>query len=246
MNNNTFFLVLFLMICSNILLAQKNIKATGSNLKSATTISAGNTRANVVDPVSLFDGKTLNGWIQIPANSWEVKDGVIASLGKGRGVLYTTNQYDHYRLMFSVKHVSGNPDHKAAVLFFCTSPSEGQNGADALAGIQFQVPTGSHWDYRPGHNNNGGDAFALFPRGPADFREWSRVELLVDAKTGTARVAVAQPVGSKAVEAGTFTDSTAGKRGPFAFQMHNGGLFDEYKDITIEVDPVVNDLITTK
>src|SRR5665648_336585 len=96
------------------------------------------------------------------------------------------------------------------------------------------------------HNNSGGEAFAQFSRGPADFHEWSSVELLVDAKAGTARVAVAQPIGSKAIEVGTFTDPTAGKRGPFAFQMHNGGLFDEYKDITIEVDPVVNDLITTK
>ncbi len=202
--------------------------------------------AHATDQVSLFDGKTLNGWIQIPTNSWVVKDGAIASLGKGRGVLYTTNQYDHYRLMFTVRHVSGKPDHKAAVLFFCTSPLEGQHAADALAGIQFQVPTGSHWDYRPGHNNSGGDEFAPFARGPADFHEWSRVELLVDAKTGTARVAVAQPVGSKAIEVGAFKDPAAGKKGPLAFQMHNGGLFDEYKDITIEVDPVIDDLITTK
>ena len=201
--------------------------------------------ANAADPVSLFDGKTLNGWIQIPTNSWEVTNGVIASLGKGRGVLYTTNQYDHYRLMFTVRHVSGIHDHKPGVLFFCTAPTEGEKPADALAGIQFQLPTGSHWDYRKGHNNSG-DGFAPFPRDAANFHEWSRVELLVDAKTGTARVAVAQPIGSKAVEAGSFKDSAAGKAGPIALQMHNGGLFDEYKDITIEVDPVVNDLITTK
>lgn len=196
-------------------------------------------------PVPLFDGKTLNGWNQLPPNSWEVKDGVIASLGKGRGVIYTTMPYDHYRLMFTVRHVSGKPDHKAAVLFFCTAPAEGEKAADALAGIQFQVPTGSHWDYRPGHNNSG-DGFSTFPRGPADFHEWSRVELLVDAKTGTARVAVSQPIGSKAIEVGTFKDPAAGKKGPVALQMHNGGLFDEYKDITVEVDPAANDLITTK
>ena len=244
MNKNTFFLVLFLMTCLNILLGQNNIKATGTNDKSTTTTSTKNT-GNAADPVSLFDGKTLNGWIQIPDNSWEVKDGVIASLGKGRGVIYTAKQYDYYRLMFTVRHVTGNPDHKAAVLFFCTAPMEGQKALDALGGIQFQVPTGSHWDYRPGHNDSG-DGFEEFPRGQADYHEWSRVELLVDAKNGTARVAVAQPLGSKAVEVGTFKDTAAGKRGPIAFQMHNGGLFDEYKDIAIEVDPVVNDLITTK
>ncbi len=203
--------------------------------------------ANAADAVSLFDGKTLNGWLQIPTNSWEVKDGVIVSLGKGRGVLYTTNQYSHYRLMFTVRHVSGVHDHKAGVLFFCTAPTKGQKPADALAGIQFQVPTGSHWDYRLGHNYGGGtNEFTPFPRGPADFHQWSRVELLVDAKTGTARAAVAQPIGSKAIEVGSFKDPSAGKVGPIALQMHNDGLFDEYKDITIEVDPTVDDLITTK
>ena len=30
------------------------------------------------------------------------------------------------------------------------------------------------------------------------------------------------------------------------WQMHNRGLFDKYKEITIEVDPVENDLITVK
>ena len=168
--------------------------------------------ANAKHPVSLFDGKTLNGWIQIPTNSWEVKAGVIASLGKGRGVLYTTNQYDRYRLMPTARHLNGKPDHKPGVLFFCTAPTEGQKPADALGGIQFQMPTGGHCDYRKGHNNSG-DGFAPFPRGAANFHEWSRVELLVDAKTGTARVAVAQPINSEAVEVGVFKDPTAGKLG---------------------------------
>jgi len=38
----------------------------------------------------------------------------------------------------------------------------------------------------------------------------------------------------------------AGQTGPIAWQMHNAGLFDEYKDVTIEVNPLSNDLITTK
>jgi hypothetical protein len=69
---------------------------------------------------------------------------------------------------------------------------------------------------------------------------------LADASTGTARMAVAQPPGSKAVEILDFNDPTAGRIGPIALQIHNGGLFDEYKDITIEVNPSLNDLITTK
>ena len=68
---------------------------------------------------------------------------------------------------------------------------------------------------------------------------------MADASTGRARMAVAQPVSSKAVEVLDFSDPTAGKVGPVALQMHNSGLFDEYKDLTIEVNPKSMDLITT-
>jgi len=37
----------------------------------------------------LFDGKTLEGWIQVPADSWIVKDGAMVSTGAARGVIYT-------------------------------------------------------------------------------------------------------------------------------------------------------------
>ena len=57
-------------------------------------------------------------------------------------------------------------------------------------------------------------------------------------------MAVAQPLGSKAVEVLDFQDATAGKVGPIAWQMHNAGLFDEYKDVTIESNPKDHRLIT--
>jgi len=59
-------------------------------------------------------------------------------------------------------------------------------------------------------------------------------------------MAVAQPVGTKAVEVLTFNDPTAGRPGPIAWQMHNKGLFDEYKDVRIEENPAANKLITTE
>ena len=70
--------------------------------------------------------------------------------------------------------------------------------------------------------------------------------MLVDATTGTARMAVAQPIGSKAVEVLTYKVPEAGKEGPIAWQMHNKGLFDEYKDVRIEVNPTMDEFITTK
>lgn len=179
-----------------------------------------------------------------PFASWMVKDRAMASLGAGRGVIYTEREFTNYRLVFTMRHVSGKPDHQACFLIFCTAPPEGEKGRDALAGIQFQPPNGGHWDYRPGKNNGGKDLFTRLVNPQFDPHEWSQVEILVDADTGTARMAVAQPVGTKAIEVLRFSDPTAGKKGPIAWQMHNKGLFDEYKDVRIELDPEENGLIT--
>ncbi len=181
-----------------------------------------------------------------PATAWMVNDDAIASTGAGRGTLYTAGDYTKYRILFTMRHVSGKPDHQACVLIFCTRPPDGEKGLDALGGIQFQVPNAGHWDYRSGHNNGGKGEFKDLPHPKFDPHQWSRVELLVDATKGTARMAVAQPVGSKAVEVLDFNVPEAGKTGPFALQMHNAGLFDEYKDIEIETNPASDDLMTIK
>jgi len=116
----------------------------------------------------------------------------------------------------------------------------------ALAGIQFQVPLGGHWDYRPGHNNDGRAYFNRVLKPDYDVHEWSRVEILADAATGTARMAVAQPPGSKAVEVLRLEDPVAGRVGPIAWQMHNATLLDEYKDVLIEIDPEIDELVSTR
>jgi hypothetical protein len=192
----------------------------------------------------IFDGKSLDAWVQIPAGSWVVKDGAMASTGAGRGVIYTKDDYAKYRLFFTMRHVSGQPDHQACVLIFCMRPEEGKKPLDALAGIQFQVPLGGHWDYRPGQNK-AGTGFTRTQRPKFEPHEWSQVEMLVDATTGKARIAVAQPVGSKAIEVLSFNVPEAGKVGPIAWQMHNKGLFDEYKDVRVEINPT-DEFLTTK
>jgi hypothetical protein len=182
--------------------------------------------------------------LAVVSPGWTVKDGAMASTGSGRGVIYTNRDFQRFRLLFTMRHVSGNPDHQACVLIFCTRPSPDEIPLDALGGIQFQVPRGGHWDYRPGHNNAGGEEFTTVNKVSFDPHEWSRVEIVADATTGTARMAVAQPVGSKAVEVLDFHDPAAGRVGPVAWQMHNAGLFDEYKDVSIETNPSSLELIT--
>jgi 3-keto-disaccharide hydrolase len=177
---------------------------------------------------------------------WSVKDGAMASTGSGRGVIYTARDFRRFRLTFTMRHVSGNPDHQACVLIFCTRPTPDEIPLDALGGIQFQVPRGGQWDYRPRRNNAGGNEFTLVTKVSYDPHEWSRVEIVADATAGTARMAVAQPVGGKAVEVLDFHDPVAGRVGPIAWQMHNAGLFDEYKDVSIETNPSSIELMTVK
>jgi hypothetical protein len=186
---------------------------------------------------------------------WIVKEDFIASTGLERGALYTTMDFERFRIMFDVRHQPSpiaRDEHQAGVLIFCTRPADGAKPLDSLGGIQFQVPRGHHWDYRPGKNNSG--TFRnepeknLFKRsGNSDKfnqNEWSRVEIWADATKGIAKMAVAQPIGSKAVLSLEFEDPTAGKVGPFGLQMHNAGLFDEFRNITVEINPVVDGLIT--
>jgi hypothetical protein len=180
-----------------------------------------------------------------PVTGWVVKDGAMASTGVGRGVMYTAKDYGRYRLIFTVRHLSGKPDHYACVLLFCTRPQPGEMPLDALNGIQFGIPNGNHWDYRNGGSSLGTPYFTTVAKSQLVESEWSRIELLVDAAKGTARMAVAQPLGSKAIETLDFKDPTGGKVGPIALQMHNAGLFDEYKDMSIEIDPKEDVLITT-
>lgn len=177
---------------------------------------------------------------------WIAREGVMASTGSGRGVIYTAQDYSRFRLLFTMRHVSGNPDHQACVLIFCARPLPNEKPLDALGGIQFQVPNGGHWDYRPGKNNNGGAVFTSVARPGFDAHQWSRVEIFADASRGMARMAVAQPPESRAVEVLAFHDPAAGRAGPIAWQMHNAGLFDEYKDVTIDANPPDDGLVTAK
>jgi hypothetical protein len=195
----------------------------------------------------IFDGKTLDGWQQDPAGSFVVKAGAIASTGKGAHA-WTKDDYGDYRIFFSVRQIMGG--HKPCTTLFCTRPANGK-AARGLSGIQFQPPLGGSWDYRPGKNSGPDATHWMYPMPRPTFviTKWHRCEILARASTGEFRGACCEVEGKdtcKGIEVLHYKDATAGKKGPFALMMHNAGLFDEYKDIWVETDPVGDELISTK
>jgi hypothetical protein len=200
--------------------------------------------------VSIFDGTTLNGWTQVPANSWSVVMGAMHALGTARGFIYTTNtNYGSFRWIFT-ERLLPPVSHQA-----CTLEWGNQPAADALAGIQMQVPNGAMWDYRktgPTANKNPAMFETHLASPGLNALMWSQCEILADNTVGSLRLACCALTGTtpcKAVEITDFKDPAAvGLKGPVALQVHNGGMIEEFKDLYIE-SPVVTSpgtLITTQ
>lgn len=190
--------------------------------------------------VSMFDGTTLSGWTASKPGGWIVKNGAIHGTGTaGRGwIYYKKSQVGSFRWIFNVRQIVGN--HAPTVLIWGSTVKPIR---DALSGIQFQPPNGGHWDYRPGQNNSGGNKFKKVARTNIEVNQWSQCEIVANQATGVARMACCGlsvgAVTCKSVEVLDFKDSTAGRVGPLAIQVHNGGIQDEYKSLYVE-SPVAN------
>lgn len=199
----------------------------------------------------LFDGKTLGGWDQSSKQigdapgSWIIQDGALHSVGNIRGTLSSKSDYGSFRLLFTLRHLpSTGTDHQPCVIIWGARPPPN----DALGGIQFQPPNGGHWDYRPG-KNNAGAGFTSVSHAKIDRAQWAQCEIWAKASTGEARMACCNLGATgpcKGLEVLKFKDATAGRKGPIGLQVHNKGLHDQYRNISIELDPKLDDLITTK
>lgn len=199
--------------------------------------------------VSIFDGASLTGWIQVPPASWSITGGAMHSLGTARGFIYTTNRYGDFRFVFTSRLVQDPANHLPCVLFWGNSL-----GADALAAIQIQPPRGYMWDYRTTGPtaNKSPDMFErrLAQPGLAP-TQWSQCEMLASQATGALRFACCALTGAntrcKGIEIVDFKDPTAGKMAPLALQVHNAGMIEEFKNLSVEspvADPTA--LISTR
>jgi hypothetical protein len=203
----------------------------------APPVIAGNAPYGCAGCKKIFDGTTLNGWDTAPG-AWVAKDGVLASTGK-QADIYTHEDYGDYRIFFQVRQVKGN--HKPCTVMFGKRPGNPTAAARSLGGAQFQPPNGGSWDYGIGGTFNR-------PMNPMfNANNWHQCEVLVK-EAGSFRAACCPVVEGGAPCKGVLVLTWQGKgnKHPFDIMMHNGGLFDEYKEIWLEQSPAEDALLSMK
>jgi hypothetical protein len=189
----------------------------------------------------LFDGKTLNGWVTVPG-AWVIKEGgVLASTGKAADI-YTAEDLGDYRLFFQIRHLPamGGQDHQPCTTLFGKRPADPTKPARGLGGAQFQPPNGYHWDY-----GVGGDFVNPPNRPKLNAREWNQCEVVVkEAGSFKAACCAVGPTPCKTGE--VLSWKGPGRKHPFDLMMHNGGLFDEYREIWIEKNQTDDSYLSQK
>jgi hypothetical protein len=185
----------------------------------------------------LFNGVDLTGWDTVPG-AWQVQNGVLASTGVAADI-YTHADLGDYRIFFQVRHVGamGGKDHKPCTVLFGQRPADPTKPARDLGGAQFQPPSGGHWNYGIGGTFTN-------PNKPVfDAHQWHQCEILVK-EAGSFRAACC-PVGPTPCKGIEVLDWTGpGRKHPFDIMMHNKGLFDEYRDIWVELNPTEPGLLS--
>ena len=178
----------------------------------------------------LFDGKTLDGW-DTPKGAWVVKEGgVLASTGTAADI-YTHEDLGDYRVFFQIRHLPamGGKDHQPCVVLFGKRPADPTKAARSLGGAQFQPPNGYSWNY-----GVGGTFSSPAGKMKLDAKVWNQCEVVVK-EAGSFKAACCTVTPDKACK--TFEVLSwkgPGRKHPFDLMMHNGGLFDEYREIWIE------------
>jgi Domain of Unknown Function (DUF1080) len=176
--------------------------------------------------VSLFDGKTLDGWDQVGKEKWEVKDGEIhgQAVTKEYGYLQTVKKYKDFHLSLRFKCVGdGNSG-----VFFHTDFKP--NSVDTTQGMQFEI------DCKMTHHTGGvygedGRGWVVWPAPENEsvvrMGEWNDYLVEVVGNHYKSRLNGVQMVDFTDPKQGTFD-------GKIALQLHAGGSGNmQFKDLWI-------------
>ena len=199
--------------------------------------SAGNAPYGCAGCKKIFDGTTMAGWDTAPG-SWEVKDGALSSTGKN-GDIYTKEDYGDYRVFFQVRQIKG--DHKPCTTLFGKRPADPMAVGRGLGGAQFQPPNGASWNYGVG------GTFTRHANPNFNVNNWHQCEILVkEAGSFTAACCPVAEGGAACKGVPVLSWKGPGRKHPFNIMIHNPGLFDQYREIWLEVSPKEDALLSTK
>jgi hypothetical protein len=141
--------------------------------------------------ITLFDGKTLNGWAgwRGPVNPvWKVKDGAIivdrqgvpGTPGQGGTYLRTVREFGDFELEFEWKNAPGG---NSGVFYRSTEDEE----RPQWTGVEYQLlDGGSHPDGKNGEDRWSGAAYALYPPAkgvePVAVGQWNKSRIVARGK----------------------------------------------------------------
>lgn len=195
--------------------------------------------ASAAGLTSLFDGKTLTGWVADPT-CWKVEDGAIVGM-KGNQNIMTAGDYDDFRIIVSTIQVDAPTNHQG-VGFWGERLLEGKYGYGGC--IDVMPPMNWTWDYTTSKGLVGKFDISRDLDKELGLKrwQWTQAEILVNRAKGTIRMAV------NGIEVLSYTHPNPSllKRGPIGLQAHSGNRDVRYKDIFIEVAPKDDRLITLK
>lgn len=159
---------------------------SASHKTNSTSTTSNTTQMNTTNSewVSLFDGKTLNGWRTYQnknSDSWSVTDGVIHCKGSVndksdmRADLITNDQYENFELSIDWKL---SPQGNSGIIYLCNENNE----ASYLSGPEYQLIDDDHFTEKLEDWQKTGANYAMNPAptaAPKPIGEWNTTKILV-------------------------------------------------------------------
>jgi putative membrane-bound dehydrogenase-like protein len=186
------------------------------------------------EPISLFDGKTLDGWVVIDSDKqfWRVEDGVIMadSLGKKmprNTFMFTDKEYDHFEFRCKFR-LTGDPKTglvNSGIQFRSEMLKNGH-----AKGYQADIGEPKWWGCIYDEHRRGLIARSDVSKLKGTLKPFGWNDYLIRAKGPVLTLFINGIQTVEYIE----KDANIPAKGRFALQLHSGGICRiEYKDITL-------------
>jgi hypothetical protein len=178
----------------------------------------------------IFDGVSLSGWDGNPA-IWSVDAQEAAIHGKtnnGGQLINSKDSYEDFRIVLTARMLIMTTNH-IGICFWGTPATPGRWGYNGC--LDLMPPWGGLWDYQSNKS-----VLAPVADQTIQFR-WMHIELLA-LSSGQVLAAINGVKTTDKMLPGRARPS------PIGLQAHAGASDEEYKDIWVETNPAVHELLT--